>query len=154
MFTAKLSHVHPILLLGVVVLAFTGWIAYEGVTGQGAASVMGSEQSESEDGAKPLPKLPPEVVIGAVCVGQPRLFVEQHLMAHSAGDIDPVDLSAGAPVLRSRYRVYIGRPLPHLNPSLPPHMFRPGSYILTLEFDGRHAGHPLFRIDLSPENPG
>ncbi|MBP3955692.1 hypothetical protein J8F10_10405 [Gemmata sp. G18] len=154
MFTAKLSHVHPVVLLGAVVLAFVGWVAHEAISGQGATSVAGSEQSEPADVARAPHNLPVEVVIGGLHVGQPRLFVEHQLMAMSVGDIEPIDLSAGMPVLRTRYRVYISRPLPHLNPSIPPHMFRPGSYMLTLQFDGRHPGHPLFRIDLTPDSPG
>jgi hypothetical protein len=64
--------------------------------------------------------------------------------------VPPVDLSSGSPVLRTRYVVYLARPAARLLPGAKPEDVRPGSYAVTLEFDGAAANHPLLRVEVEP----
>jgi hypothetical protein len=80
-------------------------------------------------------------------------MVEQQLAEVGLAEVDPIDLSTGRPVCRSRYTVHLTNPIPNLRPSGTAE-FTPGEYILTLEFDGATAGHPLSRIALAPAPAG
>lgn len=148
MLLAKLMNV-PFLVLGSATLAFGGWIAYEAVSPtaqppQIATSAVGTGDSE--------PHGPPiESVLMCIHPGCSRFHAEEQLSRVFTVQSDPVDLSAGVPVMRSRYLVSLNRPIPHLMPRVPPPMFKPGPFLLTLEFDGSRPGHPLVRAELKPE---
>jgi hypothetical protein len=86
----------------------------------------------------------------AIQPGMPRLLVEQRFGPRNSVGVEPVDLSSGLPVLRTRYVVHLSRPVEALMPDLKPGQFRPGQHQLTLEFDGARPGHPLLRAEVSP----
>ena len=138
----------PLLIFAGAVLMFSGWIACESV--QGPAKTRGAAQS-SPGGGSEFAGPPPEAVLGIVQVGTPRPIIERELAILPAPEVDPIDTSTGTAVLRLRYRFPLVRFNPHLMPGTPPHAFKPGKYVLTLDFDGGKPGHPLLRAELVPE---
>ncbi len=144
---AKLLNL-PFLVFGSAALAFGGWIAYE------ATKPIGPKTSAARaTGHDPFERSGPpvEAVLGMVHHGIARPHVERHLTGLTPAELETSDVSSGATPMRSRYRVALERPVPHLMPRVLPHMFKPGPYLLTLEFDGSKPGHPLVRAELTPE---
>lgn len=91
-----------------------------------------------------------ETVLEGIEPGMSRLVVEQRFAGQSSVTVEPVDLSSGVPVLRSRYVVQVSRPFPSMMPGAGPGQFHPGPYAVTLEFNGAAPDHPLIRAALAP----
>lgn len=147
--TTKFASAPPLLIFVTVIVAFTGWVIYE--------SRANTTQNKAGP-PSPVPGgpigAPADALLGAIHRGVPRLVIERHLISLPPAVVEPIDLSSGAPVLRSRYHILLHHPAPpHLMPGCAPHMFRPGLYLLILEFDGRVPGHPLMSAVLTPVGP-
>jgi hypothetical protein len=136
----------PVWVFGGAVVAFGGWLAVE------AAHPTDAPAAERRpDGDGPAPSAPPvEARLCAVHPGAPRAKVERQVADLTPAARDASDLSAGAPE-RARYRVQLAHFVPHLMRGVTPHTFRPGAYVLTLEYDDAHPGSPLRRAELTPE---
>lgn len=144
----KIASAPPFLIFGAAVLTFAGWIAYDSTA---TTELSPAGLTRSDPTATAPDGVPIEIRLGAVHPGFPRAHIEQQLAALQPLDVEPIDLSSGTPVIRSRYRVTLTRPVPHLTPRVPPHRFQPGQYLLTVQFDGSKHGHPLLHAELTPE---
>jgi hypothetical protein len=147
---AKAVTAPPLLIFAGAVLMFSGWIACESV--QGPAKTRGAAQQSPQGGVggEPTGGPPPEALLGVVQVGTPRPLIERELSVLPAPEVDPIDTTSGTAVLRVRYRFPLARFVPHLMPGSHPHTFKPGKYVLALDFDGGKPGHPLLRGELVP----
>jgi hypothetical protein len=76
--------------------------------------------------------------------------VDRQLITFPPPIEEPVDVSGGTPVCRSRYHIHLDRPLSHPDLIFSQSAFTPGPHIVTLEFDGAVVGHPLVRATLAP----
>jgi hypothetical protein len=152
--TIRMVTAPPVLVFGVAVFAFGGWIACESGRGPGKPRAGAQHRSQPEDAPEPHFGRPPEAMLGIVHVGTPRAIIERDLSVLPPPDVEPIDLSSGAPVLRVRYRLHLPRFVPQLLPGTHPIDFRPGPYLLTMEFDGQQRGHPLTRAELTSLTPG
>jgi hypothetical protein len=147
MHTSKGVLANPFVVFGAAVVAFATWLSYDATH---APAAYHPADPPEEVAVAPDPVAGAiEARLGTLKPGVPRLTAEQQLMTLPAPDVEPVDLSAGRPVFRERYRLTLEHPVALLDPA-PPAEFVPGPYVLTVEFDGAAAGHPLSRVALAP----
>jgi hypothetical protein len=141
--------VPPLAVFGAAILMFGGWIAWEAIRTPDRNTRDAAQPGRPSHLEPPVP--PAEAALGVVHVGNPRWLIERHFDSFAPPQLDPIDVTSGAPVLRARYHLPLMHPVPHLMPNFRPHEFRPGPYLLALEFDGSKPGHPLMHAELTPE---
>jgi len=144
----------PFFILGAAVVAFVAWLTYDATQAPGS-HMTHPPASNASRVLRDIPAAsqiatagPLEVQLTALHPGVARLVAEQQLSTLPGPEVDPVDVSSGHPVFRERYSIRLDQPVTLL--SIPEEEFTPGPYVLTVEFDGAVAGHPLTRISLDP----
>jgi hypothetical protein len=144
MSTSRVAPSTPFLVFVIGAVAFVAWVAHDATHAPAAPRPDQELLSPNDDPiAGPIEKR-----LNALQPGVPRLVAEQQLTALGAPTVEPIDVSSGKPVCRSRYLVHLVRPVPNLMPDAPGE-FQPGPYTLTVEFDGGADGHPLRRLTLT-----
>jgi hypothetical protein len=158
MTTDKFATNAPFVIFGTACLAFAGWLIYDGVK---ATTANRSERSHRLSGNNPeptgamvRPSIPPpggphDELLDQLRVGMFRVEAEKSLAPLTPFVVEPVDMTSGLPVLRSRYRVYLERCHPELMPDINPQEFQPAYFRLILEFKGDLMNHPLQDIKLT-----
>jgi hypothetical protein len=145
MATSRLASAMPYAVFLVAVGGFVAWLALDA-----ARPPTREAPPDPPDARTVAVPAAGDSALEAIQPGMPRLLVEQRFAHRSSAAVEPVDFSAGSPVLRTRYVVHLSRPVEALMPDLQPGEFRPGPHKLTLEFDGARPGHPLLRAELAP----
>jgi hypothetical protein len=143
------ARILPILVFVFAIVLFGGWIAYD------CTLVPEDEPFEPREPCpavpqKEFPHVPVELLLERVRLGNPRPILERQLDSLPPPQVDPIDVSSGAVVLRSRYVLSLLHPIPRLMAHPLPTDFRPGLYVLVLEYDGSKSGHPLLHAELLP----
>ena len=136
----------PVLVFGVTVIAFVGWVAY--TAAQSPAPARPAPLTVTPEEVLPPPQA--TVVLCAIHPGSPRAVVDRQLITFPPPLDEPVDVSGGTPVCRARYRIHLKHPVSNPDLIFLPSVFTPGPYIITLEFDGAVVGHPLVRATIAP----
>jgi hypothetical protein len=133
-------------LLTIFAAGFAGWAVSEATHTQPP-----SRESPTEAGQTippPLELVLPAKILTTVHPGMPRVHVEHCLRDLPGGEVEPVDTASGPHVSRVRYRIHLAHPIPCLELPVP---FRPGPYVVMLEFDGQHPAQPLIHMTAVPE---
>jgi hypothetical protein len=143
-----LKSLNPIWVFAATVLVFVGWVAYDAnqVPGPPDGTAPMLDDSVADD----KPALVEAKLLGRIQPGMSQAEVRQHLRDMHLplpDEVGPIDLSAGYPAYRLRYRVTLTHPLPQAKA---PGAFKPGPHALTLLFDARRAGHPLVNVTTGP----
>jgi hypothetical protein len=152
---------HPLALLGVIAIAFIGWIWRDAFLGRGP-----QETKEMADAHGPirrfLPLAPDETVdavphtpgkgLAGLKPGMPRAEVEKLLGAPAAEHVYPATIADGRVTYHAAYEADLGPP-PTIRPIRAPHRHAvvrepdvAGRTLVTLEFDATKPGHPLLGV--------
>jgi hypothetical protein len=145
MTSMKLTMSQPLVVLAFAAVAFVGWISIDAIY----ATPRSAPAAEAPAQPREIAAQPHELIVAGVHRGLPRAVTERHLANLPTASPEPVDDSNDTQVLRSRYYVQMGAPLPHLMKT-PPQQFRPGMYLLTVEYDTRLPNQPVTNVELSP----
>jgi hypothetical protein len=166
---AKFATNAPLVIFVSACLAFAGWLVYDSVKGPAATAGRTEReyrhmpsvtpgQSGPTPGTVPMPTpmggANADALLDQLQLGTSRIDTERALIALLPPFVEPVDMSSGSPVLRSRYRVYLSRYRSEMTPDITQQDFLAGSYRLVLEFDGQVHHHPLRSIKITlPKRP-
>ncbi|MBA4062178.1 MAG: hypothetical protein C0501_00405 [Isosphaera sp.] len=133
---------NPAWLLVGAAAGFAGWVAHD------AIHWAPPPAEPAEAAADPFP---PEFRRARgflrLYPGMPRPAVERALRGMRPAAEELADPADGDPVFRTRYEVFLPRPLPH---APPPRPFAPGRHVVTLTFDAARPGQPLIGLSADP----
>jgi hypothetical protein len=142
--SVKLLGSKPLWLLVAAAFAFVCWIGYDAIQ----ASQQGSPKTQPEYLTDEAETPAPEALLASIHYGMPRPVVEKQLAGLPNASPDPMETVDGSRAMRSRYYVNLVTPIPHMM-GRPPHEFRPGTFLLTVEYDGGIPHNPVIRAELS-----
>jgi hypothetical protein len=146
----KLNSLNPIGVFGVAVVAFVGWVVYDINRPQKPAPV-----TPSSIDLMPESTHEPVVLRGLERIrpGMSRPEVEEQLRTLGgvgSGEVGPVDLTAGFPTYRVRYRVSPGQAVAAVVRA----PVTRTSATITATYDARTVGHPLVNVTVVPDGNG
>jgi hypothetical protein len=151
MLTTKNVILSPRMILGVAVVCFGCWLAIDAIRTR--PPFQREPESPPPTERHVPPERPTEVLLGIVHPGSPRPIVERHLAPITIAFAEPVEVRAGAVLIREHFHLVLNHPVPRLMPIFPRQPFRPGPHVLIITFDGSRPNHPLLRAELAPADP-
>ena len=145
----------PFFVFGAAIVAFVAWLTYDATHASESQATHPPFTPQAARALRHIPSAPTpvdqsplEVQLTSLQLGVTRMSAEHQLSSLPGPEVDPIDLSSGHPVFRERYSIHLDQPVTLL--SIPEEEFVPGPYVLTVEFDGAVAGHPLTHVSLDP----
>jgi hypothetical protein len=143
----KLNLLNPFCVFAIAATAFAGWVVYD-ARRPPAPRALNAVSDEAP--AEQLNELVAIKGLGILRPGMSRPEVEEHLkplLGGLSGEVGPVDLAAGYPTYRVRYRLSPGQSLPMATRARAGHT-------ITITYDARTTGHPFISISMVPEGNG
>lgn len=163
----RLTRRHPLALLGVIAVAFVGWIWWDALPESDSSLAPLTQRGEPgpsrtrdlpkpfavmeigasiEEGPGPAPD--PTNVLTKLKPGMTRSEVERLVGAPAAEHVYPATIAEGRVTYQAAYEADFG-PAPTVRPIRTPRALReaaPPRALVTLEFDATKPGHPLLDI--------
>lgn len=143
----KLNLLNPFCVFAVAAAAFAGWVVYDA---RRPPAPRALDAVSDEVSLEHLNELAAIKGLGMLRPGMSRPEVEEQLkplLGGLSGEVGPVDMAAGFPTYRVRYRLSPG-------PSLPVAARVRAGQTVTITYDARTAGHPFISISIAPEANG